>query len=804
MSSSARLHSDVADQQRAVEDSLILPAIATLLVHVAIHDGSPTPWVEWVDLVVTVLLAVCMYWLFRAGRGLRATSVVDGQPGQRNSSTDTLVVSKSQPSQLTTRSLPSLVETAFLVLFGLLPLATDLVLRRFASHGNPLEIQLTLAIRNMMLGLIVLPNREVKRLAVFTSLFLAIYGALVTVSVATNVLLVTYALSGLWWLMGNYWQRISAHFPSESTAEIPYFARVGAVVAVMTCLAGGVLAFQSSAVTSAVAGFMPSSGGTGGSDPFARGGVGDGDQMVGAKEDASSFGPIESELFLESQQPTLYDMFIETYEPPTPKRKRGRTRAIPLSSREDQKQNHTRLAQNKKSSREFSAIRRQSKNRKRPKLDNLESKALLYVAGRTPLHLGLAIFDHWDGQSLSRQGDVEEPALRLQKDDQQRNWATWDQPSYAECFAEQERHLLKIINLKAATVPAPPTLTGAHIDKLHDAGLFRWEDGLLRLTSDKIPSLTVLHVHSRRLHRNQLDRLALRRDQESQPTTSPRRKVEIPARLEQLALQWTGDAKSDWERVDKICAELRKFDHDAKALVPETTSDAVQYFLFEAREGPDYLFATSAALLLRSLGYQTRVISGLYADPENYDRLAKATGVYSTNVHFWAEVQTVRGHWIPVEATPGFQLLYARQTFMESVAGVLSGITARILAQPFLCLLTTVLITGAIAFRLRIYSWLATIWWQCRLNTSPRQQVLRSVSLLQRLAVKKQSGRRAGQTLDQWIEALSESRREASAVAEFRSLVAWACYASSDRPAYSGPSVRQICVDSVRLLKERV
>ena len=221
----------------------------------------------------------------------------------------------------------------------------------------------------LMFGLIVLPSSNTRRLAIFTSLFIAIYGALVTVSVATNLLLAAYALFGLWRLMGNYWQRISAHFPTESTTEIPYFARVGAVGLVLFSLAGGAIAFQASSVTSAVAGFLPSSGGTGGSDPFARGGVGDGDQLVGATEDANSFGPIESELFLESQQPTLYDMFIENYEPPD----REETRQSVTSDsfvieREPKAESQQVRAEQEIKSRVQSTIRRESKDRKRQKL----------------------------------------------------------------------------------------------------------------------------------------------------------------------------------------------------------------------------------------------------------------------------------------------------------------------------------------------------------------------------------------------------------------------------------------------------
>ncbi len=754
-------------------NSSVLMLASVILLHFSIQDGSQRPWVEWADLVVTIIIAVIAYYLFRRGtRDTRSASLI------------------------------SLKQILFLVSFGALPFLTDIVLRRLVPHGNPLEIQVTMVIRNMMFGLVVVPGNTTGRLATFISLFLAIFSALVSTSTTTNVLFAVYALLGLWWLMGDYWQRISSHFPDESTTEIPYSARVGAIGLVFLCLAGGAFAFQSSAVTSAIAGIMPSSGGTGGSDPFARGGVGDGEQMVGATEDANSFGPIESELFLESQQPTLYDMFIENYFDEVKKRK-SRSRAIPLSSKEKQKQNHNRFAQNKKSSREFSAIRRESAQRKRDKkIKDTDSKALVYVAGRTPLHLGLAVFDQWDGQNLSLGDNSPEPRLDIDLDIEQRKWAIWDRSAFSECFSQPERHLLKVINLNSPTLPAPPTLTAVHIDKLHEAKFFKWEGGLLRVRGDRVPSLTVLHVRSRPLHKQKLHELALRRTASESKESSDADDPRIADSLHALASSWTEGAATDWDCVESVCRQLRTFDHDPGAVVPEDAPDAVEHFLLESHRGPDFLFATSAAVLLRSLGFESRVVSGLYADPTNYDRTARATAVFDRDVHFWTEVQTQQGHWVPAEPTPGYQVLYARQTFLQKVANTISNAVGQIADHPVTSALVTAIVIATVACRGWIYSLVAVLWWKLRLNTAPRQQVLHSVRLLQRLSGRKISARQAGQTLDQWLGSLSSL--ESTAVREFRNLVSWACYGSAEQPATESARVRQICIESINQIRGRV
>lgn len=771
--------------------SLLLMTLSVLLMHLAIQDGSPRPWVDWTELTFSILVAFCFWRFFRRPRGERTASLSTAT-GTDSQDEGTLVVHSSRnQDQFLGRH--SAGEVLFLFAFCLLPFVADVFLRRNADHGNPLEIQFTQSIRNLMFGMLVLGRSTSTRLSVFISLFLAIYGTLVTVSTATYVLLAIYSITGLWWLMGDYWCRISARFPDESSFEIPYFARTGAIVLVLVSLLGGAVATQSSTVTSAFSGFLASSGGTGGSDPFARGGVGDGDQMVGAKDDASSFGPIESELFLESKQPTLYDMFIDTYETPTPKKRNSRSRAIPLSASENQKKNHSKKAQNKKASREFSVIRRESGERERKKLEDTESTALLFVAGRTPLHLGLAVYDQWDGQSLSLQGEFPGPELRLETDASSRSWARWDVPLAA---SGAERHQLKIINLSSPTVPSPPDLTGVHIDKLHDARFFAWEDGTLRFKGKKIPALSVLHVESRPPDREQLESVELRRtDSESSL---------VSTKLQDLATQWTEGVDSEWGQIQRIVKQLKGFEHDRRTLVPEDVEDAVEYFLFESKTGPDYLFATSAAVLVRSLGYRARVVSGLYANPKNYDRMARATGVFASDVHFWTEVQDDAGRWIPVDATPGYESLYARRSLAQMIKAEMSGIVSLLKARPVTSLMLGGAALSSILFRSYFYTAFVVFYWRAGLYASPRQQVLRSVVVLQRLCARHRMKRQVGQTIDSWIASLGESHSDATTVLEFRKLVSWACYAPSLQPVLPADAIRQVCISSVQQLKQRL
>ena len=84
-----------------------------------------------------------------------------------------------------------------------------------------------------------------------------------------------------------------------------------------------------------------------------------------------------------------------------------------------------------------------------------------------------------------------------------------------------------------------------------------------------------------------------------------------------------------------IAALRQGYAHDRSATASSGCTDVVAEFLLESRRGPDYLFASSAAVLLRSLGYPTRLVSGLYAAPGKYDPRTRHTPVTRDDVHFW-------------------------------------------------------------------------------------------------------------------------------------------------------------------------
>lgn len=85
--------------------------------------------------------------------------------------------------------------------------------------------------------------------------------------------------------------------------------------------------------------------------------------------------------------------------------------------------------------------------------------------------------------------------------------------------------------------------------------------------------------------------------------------------------------------------------------------DPVDYFLFDAKYGYCEMFATAAALMLRSQGIPTRLVTG-YA-PGEYSPTLDQTIVRESDAHAWIEVFFPGHGWVAVDPTPSFSALAA-------------------------------------------------------------------------------------------------------------------------------------------------
>jgi len=603
-----------------------------------------------------------------------------------------------------------------------LPVGVEFILRIFGVGDLPI-ITMLVCFQNTALILGAFSHRHrTQQIACLFAAFMALFATVIGTSLAVYLLAGLFGVMMLWWLMARYWERVQKTVAAGQIDRcLPLRSSVmGGVVIISTLLL--IALGSTSASTYVIRGFMPSSGGTPWSDELASAGIGDGDAMVAAKEEATSFGPVDSELFLDSEMPSLYDMVNELYGDPLKPKKRKKSIALAPG---EVKAIEQRIAKSKRSGREFSTLRRQAK-RKRKTLSDREGAAMLYVVGRTPLHLALERFDSFDGQQWTH-SDVSETHFPIRLEDHRGEpWIYCMPVGTSPILRGLEPNAVKFINLKTNRIPSPTQLTAIHVHKIDRPDFFGWtDDSVIYMPErDHIPQLTVVHLRSQGLNLQSLrDRDFTagfpqvdqqQSDQQSDSASDVATTAEVVALhtdcskhgdlVSNTATEWTQNVPRGWQQVEAVVERLRRdFTLDRQATADADCDDVVSHFLTE-RSGPDYLFATAAAMLLRELGYPTRLVTGFYARQDRFDRRAGQTKVLADDVHVWAEVYVGGNTWVAIEPTPGYEPPAENLTFRQwAIACVIAFLDW---CQQHLIMLLAITASLILAFQTR-RDWLA-------------------------------------------------------------------------------------------------
>ncbi len=551
-----------------------------------------------------------------------------------------------------------------MVTWAALPFGLEAV-SRAQGLGDAPEIIMLVGLQNVALIAAAYAHRQrCQPVACLLSAFLALFAIVISSAAAVFSLAGLFGVMMLWWMMARYWERVQDTL-AASRAErcLPVRTSVLGITSVGAVLLGATVGATGGS-TYVLRGFMPASGGDRWNDEHARAGVGDGDAMVAAKDEAMSFGPVESELFLDSDMPSLYDMFSDMYgEPPQPKRNQERNIGLAPGDIQETEQ---QIAQSERSGREFSAVRRPAQ-RRFGTLEDRTAPAMLYVVGRVPLHLAMQRYDTFDGREWTHSSKVEaHPPIRLVTE-RDKPWAHLTRVGASPIFRGLEHHALKIINLKTNRFPSPPHVTAIHVDKVDQLDFFGWSgDGVPRMpVRERIPQLTVLHVRSQGVNLQSLRETDFRLVESESGSVSGESRAGPDA---SPTSSWTHGVPRGWRQVEAIVTRLRSdFVHDPEALAPADCDDVVAHFL-RVRRGPDYLFATTAAMLLRSHGYAARLVTGFYARGERFNKRAGQTSVLAEDVHCWVEVNIDGRTWVPIEPTPGYEPPREVRTWPQRIA----------------------------------------------------------------------------------------------------------------------------------------
>ncbi|MGZ6316962.1 MAG: transglutaminase-like domain-containing protein [Anaerolineales bacterium] len=123
----------------------------------------------------------------------------------------------------------------------------------------------------------------------------------------------------------------------------------------------------------------------------------------------------------------------------------------------------------------------------------------------------------------------------------------------------------------------------------------------------------------------------------------------VPERVRALARDLTAHAGTPLERALAIQTYLRKIPYSLEVPAPPVGQDAVDYFLFDLKKGYCDYYATSMAVLARSVGLPSRVVLGYTGG--NYDSYSARYEVTKADAHMWTEIYFAGIGWLEFEPT---------------------------------------------------------------------------------------------------------------------------------------------------------
>jgi protein-glutamine gamma-glutamyltransferase len=664
----------------------------------------------------------------------------------------------------------------------------------WSPANRTLEVLALLGLRNLLLTVALFSTwMRYQRLAVLLSFFVTLFSATISQSAPLVPGMVAFASLGAVWLYLAHWhdlrgQRLDSVLPVSRSRQ--FLIPAGWVL-----LVAGMLVFGRASTVGSLRGLLPSSGGDRWQHAAAKGGVFDGDALVAGTENIQSFAPIDDAPFLPDHQPSLYDVFNDTFDEPVVAKKTARS--IPLPP-ELGAEIERRMAVSQQASRQFATLR-QSRQADRRRVKNIESPALLYLAGETPLHLRLETYDlfdgiHWYGEPS---GDHERIEMRFETI-HQRPWLVLpNRLQTLPVFRGTRTHAVKLIHLRTDRVPSPLHVVGVHVDLLDQSPMFHGRyGGFVHIDRESIPSLVPIHFVW-----DVLDFRRIARHIRSIPSFRPEFVV-VPdhpgmARTGDLAQEWTAGIPRGWRQIERVIERLRNHcEHDREARAPKDSEFPLEHFLFEARRGPDYQFATAAALMLRALDYPTRVVSGFYASPARYDVRLQHTPVLTEDAHFWTEVYLGAGVWVPLEPTPGYELLEPPATWLDRVYALIGSLGQFLLRNWPMGLLAFALGTLVFLVRYPILDRLQVGMWKVWPHRNRRRRVLSAFHILERRGRWVGLPRAPGVTPRRWLER-AEQQVENFELAHFLVLADWAAFSPANTPDPPG-DLTEICMSTLR------
>ncbi len=691
--------------------------------------------------------------------------------------------------------------TILLWMFVLLPWFLEPIDREWRGIGLPNEVLGILALRNAGIALAVTPGRpRWWQLAGITSVFLLLFAMCLGSRPGLLVVLGLYAVTGVFALGWRYWSSLGTFAPL-TRLERPRTGRlalprrypwlIGLLALVLFAGSAACWAFAPNQLLAPLGEWLPTSGGTGEFDPFSRGGVNDGDAEA-AGNNPTSTGFVETDLFLDSPLPSLYDMFSDLLGEPF--RPQDQQRSVALSARSETR-DPEQAARNRRPDRAMSTARQRPAQPRRPR--DQTARAIFEVQGRTPVHIRVAAYDQFDG--ISWQEGTFLVCDCLPRPDPPGDWLRILRQMPVDYLSDVEAHQFKIVEPKGTLVPTPTLLHRFYIRYVNKPDFFRWaQPEIVRMIRD-LPDGITIHTEAACLDPQRLDQLSFRPNSQRLGPHHQLPKPAHTAELATLAQAWTKHVPTGWPQIEAIRKRLQTtYQFDNAYTVPEECTNTVAHFLLRSRRGPDYLFASSAAVLLRHLGYSARLVSGFYAAPEDYDPATDHTPVTRDDLHFWAEVQLPGGIWVPVESTPGYAVRKPPLSFWERLLSGLRVLARSALHHALVLGICVVLLGVGVVWRRDLWDALHVCYWNWN-HAQERERIRAAMRLLEQRSRWAGRARPDGMTPRAWLDQLRvhSPPDTQQMLGQFSEMLTWASYAPGGIDPSAGTS-QAICAATLR------
>ena len=604
---------------------------------------------------------------------------------------------------------------AFLVIvLLLLPWIADRISRALGG-GNGTEIVMlgTLAWGAVAAAVAASASRIIS-ISVICSGFLTLFATFISDTGHATWFAYLWGILCLWWLVSNHWETVETLSASHTEVSGSYRLIASVCGCLVFFVVTAALSDRVPVLRKIKAELMPTSGGTSDKDSVGRG-VGNGDAIVAAQNNPTSFAAVETDMFLESTKPSLFDVVGEELGVAKPNRRTERAQALSANDVKSQAGNFAEANQSTAGA-EFSTERHAPKQREKP--SNIVRDSIMFWSGCSNAHLAVERFRYFDGvtwhnrrpdqnvspsdsiltasmnsltvpgmssvQGTSAQGTnsissgkpLSFTPQRLEVDEQ--SWfyccdAAF--PNHRSPFVDAVPEAVKFTRFRSSVIPTRQGLQMWSVDRLDLADFFAIDGhGIVSMPGRlHVPDYTVVRMINSQLDMDKLESMLTDLPAKYQVSSLD---VSLRNQIDEIGRQWVGDLPRGLPQIEAVLENLREqfiydrdwrpVDSDPALPTPPQTDNPdnvvqsnnlpatpLQQFL-ESRRGPSYLFATLAAQVIERLGYETRLATGFYTNPEHFLSTQRETAILPQDAHVWAEVHLGGGYWMTIEPTPGY------------------------------------------------------------------------------------------------------------------------------------------------------